>query len=143
MATTYGAAALSTCQRSQGSSSKSRFIWNDAVWRIMRAPARPAAREVVRHARVPWGGRSSGASSIELAGSIPTASSVTPSPAAAARSGSTTERSSPSSALGERQGGELYSSWPPGSNVKVPPPGSWKHGVPFEVQVSAHPWRAP
>ncbi len=74
---------------------------------------------------------------------MPTARSSIPSSAAAARSGSTTDRSRASSALGDRQGGELYSSWPPGSKVTVPPAGSSKHGMPFAVQVSFHPWRAP
>ena len=61
IATMYGAAALSTRQRSQGSSSKSRFIWNDAVCRIMRAPRGPAARQVLRHPPVPLVRSSSGA----------------------------------------------------------------------------------
>jgi hypothetical protein len=41
MATTNGAAALSTRQRSHGSSSKSKLTWKAAVCRIMRAPAGP------------------------------------------------------------------------------------------------------
>ena len=49
MATTYGAAALSTRQRSQGSSSRSSATWNAAVCRIIRAPAGPTAAEVVGH----------------------------------------------------------------------------------------------
>ena len=43
----------------------------------------------------------------------------------------------------ERHGGELYSSWPPGSKVSVPPPGSVKQGVPLAVRVSLQPCRAP
>jgi hypothetical protein len=63
--------------------------------------------------------------------------------AAAARSGSTTERSRVSKTLGERQAGELYSSWPPGSKVSVPPAGSWKDGVPLAVVTSRQAWRDP
>jgi hypothetical protein len=74
---------------------------------------------------------------------MPAASNVMPSEKAAERSGSTTERSSASSALGLRHGGELYSSCPPGSNVSVPPAGRLKHGVPLGVSVSLQPWREP
>jgi hypothetical protein len=74
---------------------------------------------------------------------MPTASSVMPSAAAAALSGTTTERSRASSTLGVRHGGVLYSICPPGSNVSVPPAGSVKHGVPLAVSVSLQPCRAP
>jgi hypothetical protein len=70
---------------------------------------------------------------------MPIASRSIPSPAAAERKGTTTERSSASKELADRQGGELYSNWPPGSNVRVPPAGRVKHGVPFGVQLSPQP----
>ncbi len=66
-----------------------------------------------------------------------------PSDSAAVRSGVITPRRSASSALGERHGGELYSSCPPGSKVRSPPSGSRKQGAPLAVRSSVQPCRAP
>src|SRR4051812_29384404 len=76
-------------------------------------------------------------------GSMPRVSRSIPSPAAAARRGTTTDRSKASNWLAERQGGELYSSCPPGSNVNVPPTGKLKQGVPLDVQLSRQPCLRP
>ncbi len=101
---TQGAAALSTRQRSQGSSSKSRLTWKAAVCRIILAPDGPMPARYSAILAYRLLDRSSGACSAELYGSMPTASSSMPSLAAAARSGGMVARSSASSALGERHG---------------------------------------
>src|SRR5579862_1116603 len=136
---TVGAAALSTRHKVFGSSLVSRLTWNDAVCRIMRGPKSPIVRKYlsIRGYRAPP--ICSVVLSIELQGSIPSASSSTFSTSAPCRRMASASCSRTANSEADRSGGALYSIWPPGSKVIEPWFSAEKLGIQYGPPNSSRP----